>query len=124
MYNVRICAEMAAKLNTQLQTDWRWRDRDGNMWSVKDMRTSHLFFTLRMIWNNTLPAYMHVGDVKLYRFGAFYTDQYMVNAIIHIYDELTTRNNVEYGHQLQLAEMHRKMDQYRQLRLAHESAKS
>lgn len=124
MNNQLMASHMATILNTQVDLTWRWKDRDHNMWSPKDMRTSHLFYTLRMIWNNTLPEHMHVGKVKLYRFGSFYTERYMLQAIIHIYDELITRNNIEYGHQLELDEMRRKIEQYKSLRLSNERSKS
>ena len=57
----------------------------------KEMETSHLFYILRMVWNNSCPEAMRIGKVKLYRFGPHYTSTYMANAVYHIGNELGKR---------------------------------
>lgn len=117
MRHLVLSNKVAQFLNTQIDTTWKWRTRDNTLIAPAQMRTGHIFNTLRMIWNNKLPDYMRVGDVRLYKFNSFYTDEYMAQAIIHLYDELLTRNNVTVEQQRQLAEMHRKMEQYKSLKL-------
>ena len=70
----------------------------------KDMRTSHMFYTLRMIWNNSCPASMRVGKVKLYNFSSHYTPNYMANAVYHIGNELG-RRHLESWMEAELMEM-------------------
>jgi hypothetical protein len=74
---------------------WRWRDRKGLLHAPSEMETRHLFYTLRMIWNNFMPAEMRVGSVRLYRFGKIYTSKYFTEAIIALGKELSTRNDLE-----------------------------
>ena len=72
------------------------------------MDTSHLFNTLKMIWNNSVPAPYRVGtNIRLYHFGAFYTDDYMRAAIYALGHELTGRSL--YAQQ---AELLRQMYEY------------
>lgn len=76
-------------------TGWTWRDRHNGHHTPQSMETRHLFYTLRMIWNHTMPPAAHVGyNVKRYSFGAFYTVEYMKTAVVHIAKELATRNNM------------------------------
>lgn len=73
---------------------WRWRDRTGQFHRPQDMETRHLFYTLRMIWNNFMPPEMRVGAVKLYDFGPSYTKPYLADAIEHLYRELEKRTDM------------------------------
>ena len=70
----------------------------------KDMETSDMFYVLRMIWNNSCPASMRVGKVKLYSFGNHYTPNYMANAVYHIGNELG-RRQLESWMEAELQEM-------------------
>lgn len=89
--------------NTQVQTNFRWRDRTGEFHNPKDMHTRHLFFTLRMIWNNTLPESARLPNANLYTFGKFYTKIYLVTAIKELTKELVKRKDMkqEWKDQLQ-----------------------
>ena len=74
---------------------WRWRDRDGGFHIPQEMETRHLFYTLRMIWNHTMPPSAHVGHNRhYYNFGSFYTKDYMKAAILHITHELAKRTDM------------------------------
>ena len=79
-----------------------WRDRHGEHHLPAQMETRHLFYTLRMIWNNTMPASARLPG-HLYSFGPTYTHEYMLDAIFAIVPELSTRKNMtpEWGRQLQ-----------------------
>jgi hypothetical protein len=58
---------------------------------VDEMETRHLFYTLRMIWNHSMPEEARSPSYKRYTFGAFYTPWYMGDAIRAIIPELQTR---------------------------------
>lgn len=74
---------------------YRWRTSGGVFIAPKNMETRHLFHTLRMIWNNSMPKHMHVGrNIKYYSFGGFYTEEYMMRSVYHIFHELTKRNDL------------------------------
>lgn len=79
-----------------------WRDRHGTRHLPARMETRHLFYTLRMIWNNTMPASARQPG-NLYSFGPTYTRDYMLSAIVAIVPELATRNDMtsEWKQQLQ-----------------------
>ncbi|KER02851.1 hypothetical protein LGZ99_17350 [Photorhabdus temperata] len=77
---------------------WRWKTHSNELLTPSEMSTDHLFYTLRMIWNNFMPTGVRVGDVKLYEFDAFYTPQYMKNAIKYIATELTHRDDIQSIH--------------------------
>ena len=59
---------------------WKWRTAKGEFLTVQEMETTHLFFTIRMIWNNAIPDYP-IGKVKRYRFSQYYTLTYIKEAI-------------------------------------------
>ncbi len=65
--------------------DFLWRDSAGTFHNPEQMVDRHLFFTVRMIWNNFMPeAARIVGDgetPRLYRFGSYYSKRYMLTAI-------------------------------------------
>lgn len=86
---------------------WRWRDRSGAFTTPSEMETRHLFYTLRMIWNNFMPTYMRVGRVKLYRFSPHYSPAYLRDAIGFIGNELSTRTDMRADWAEQLDEMRR-----------------
>jgi hypothetical protein len=70
------------------------------------METRHLFFTLRMIWNNFMPAHMRVGNVRLYTFlDPIYTRQYFATAILQIGRELFRRTDLMPEWKAELHEM-------------------
>jgi len=84
---------------------WRWRDREGGFWSPHDMETRHLFYTLRMIWNNFMPAHMQVGRANLYTFSAHYTRHYLGEAILHLGSELNRRKDMRADWKREYAQM-------------------
>lgn len=80
--------------------NWRWRDRLGNAHYPHEMETRHLFHTLKMVWNNFMPAHQRVGSVKLYRFGSAYTEDYLRDAVMQIGSELFRRELTAYQRQI------------------------
>ena len=79
-----------------------WKDRHGVRHLPSRMETRHLFYTLRMIWNNTMPASARIPG-NLYSFGPTYTREYMMGAIVAIVPELAMREDmtIEWRQQLQ-----------------------
>lgn len=73
---------------------FRWRMRDGESIQPSQMRTTHLFYTLRMIWNNSVPEHARVGRVKLYHFGPTYTTEYLREAVKSMGKELIGRDDL------------------------------
>ena len=78
---------------------WKWRSASvngGGERTPKEMETSHLFYTLRMIWNHVMPPTKKVGGTtRRYEFGPFYTTEYMKEAVRRIGHELSRRNDLE-----------------------------
>lgn len=73
---------------------FRWRDRAGNLHAPSTMATRHLFFTLRMIWNHTMPASARLPG-NLYTFSSYYKPDYMKDAIRALTAELATREDMQ-----------------------------
>lgn len=73
---------------------FRWRDRFGTFHPIDKMETRHLFHTLSMIWNHTMPDDAKTHDHRRYHFSLFYTVDYMRRAIFAIVPELETRPNL------------------------------
>lgn len=76
------------------------------MHKPQEMATSHLFFTLRMIWNCKMPVAARLPPVNLYNFGPTYTDEYFKTAIAHLYVELCNRNDLSQEAKRGLEHMH------------------
>ena len=85
-------SNLAPLAGKEVKTPWRWRTSRGEFMLPSSMATEHLFYTLRMIWNHTMPPHLQVGhNIRRYKFGAFYTAEYFTNAIRSICCELSTR---------------------------------
>ena len=85
---------------------WKWRTNNEGDIAPMLMETRHLFYTLRMIWNHSMPLIMTVGgEVRRYHFGPRHTREYMREAIMRIGAELFTRNDLEPWMVRQLEEM-------------------
>jgi hypothetical protein len=93
---------LTAPSPADLTEGFKWRDGSGQMHAPGGMETRHLFYTLRMIWNNTMPATARLPG-NLYRFPPHYTTAYMRDAIKALSQELVTRQDMteEYTTQLQ-----------------------
>ena len=81
---------------------FKWRDRHGEMHAPQDMETRHLFYTLRMIWNHTMPEAARLPG-NLYALSPQYTQAYMLEAIRALGNELANRDDLtaEWSSQLQ-----------------------
>ena len=91
------------------QREWRWRTQDGTMLRPSVMVTRHLHHTLVMIWHHTMPEAARVRQYYVaYSFSAFYTKEYMLQAVRVMMAELVSRDDMRPEW---LAEL-RKMDEY------------
>jgi hypothetical protein len=87
---------------------WTWQARIEGPMLPKKMETRHLFMTLRMIWNHTMPRHMNVGHkIARYELSAKYTNAYLRVAITQIGLELFTRQDMTPTWTKQLHEMAR-----------------
>lgn len=88
---------------------WRWRSASINGGGARlpsEMATSHLFYTLRMVWNHSMP--MQVGrNSKRYCFSASYTPAYMQEAVQRLGAELATRTDLAAWQRFELEQMAR-----------------
>jgi hypothetical protein len=84
---------------------WRWRTKGGESYLLpQEMATTHLFYTLRMIWNHTMPKPAQLPGGR-YEFGPHYTDAYMKQAIAQLTPELARRRDLPADLQRQLKHM-------------------
>jgi len=73
---------------------WKWRGQHGRHFRVKEMATAHLFNTILMIWNHTMPESARFPPFRQYQLGDFYTKAYLVTAVQNMATELVTRDDV------------------------------
>lgn len=85
---------MNPKTITDLSS-FQWRDRYGVFHDPKQMKTRHIFYTLRMIWNHCAPDNLKLRPYQKYNFNSFYTTEYMIRAVKSLIEELKTRDNIE-----------------------------
>jgi hypothetical protein len=78
----------------QASEDFAWIERGGNRLFPVEMRTSHLFFAIRMIWNHSAPDHMRIKPYQKYVFGPVYTNEYMLSAIANLLRELSKRDDL------------------------------
>jgi len=77
-----------------------WKTQDGELLSPPEMKTTHLFYSLRMIWNHSMPEEYHLP-------GGRYNIKWVENkimaktAIMALSIELATRDFEELTIDLQ-----------------------
>ena len=72
-----------------------WQDRDGDMHDPANMRTSHIFFCLRMIWNHTAPVEYRIEPYQRYALNPKrFTREYTAMAIRCLMTELSKRDDL------------------------------
>lgn len=79
---------------SQLEEGFRWRDRKGNFHDPSCMDTRHLYNTVKMVWNNTMPRHAMIGEPIFYKFDlALYPPKYMMEACFCMLNELDRRSD-------------------------------
>ena len=91
-----------ADINHPPAPRFMWRSHDDTRRYVDEMETRHLFYTLRMVWNHSMPEEARSASYKRYSFSPFYTAEYMQDAIRYICRELSTRKNLDPAWQVEL----------------------
>ena len=85
--------------------NFRWRDRHGTLHDPKNMLTRHLFYTLKMIWNHSMPGAARLLPYKSYSFGSSYSREYMVSAVRALAVEISKREDIWPDWQKQIDHM-------------------
>lgn len=84
---------------------FRWLSRDGEWSEPRNMDTDHLFFTIRVIWNHTMPYEARTHDFQRRDFGPTHGPEYLVKAIGVMVPELSIRTDLGPRHKLHLRKM-------------------
>lgn len=90
----------------KLELPFQWRDQKGIFHSIDRMETRHIFFVLRMIWNHSAPNNMKIFPYKQYRFGDFYSKEYIKKAIKAMLPELASRSDLTSYYKNCLSHIH------------------
>ena len=77
-----------------------WLDQYGTPHPVHSMRTSHLFFVIRMLWNHSAPEHLQLRPFKRYRIHR--SPEYIAGILPVIYDQLMTRDDLAENHRREL----------------------
>lgn len=90
---------------------FRWKDRNHNFHVPATMETRHVFMTLVMIWNHTMPADAVISQSghwkhHKYNLGNFYDPNYLSIAIGNLARELFKRDDLEPAWLATLQRMH------------------
>ncbi len=74
----------------------RWLTHDKGSIKPKEMATTHLFNTIKMIWNHTVPEDMKLKPYKKYKIDTrVYTHSYISQILRLLLQELSTRSDTE-----------------------------
>ena len=88
-----------------LAKNFRWKDRSDTLHDPKNMKTRHLFYTLRMIWNHSMPCAAKLLPYKAYSFAPYYSREYMVSAVRALVVEISNREDIRPDWQGQIDHM-------------------
>jgi len=89
----------------KIAKSFMWKSIKGPI-APRDMETSHLFFVVRMLWNNCAPAHLKLEPYK--RWKIHYSAEYQKEAVQQMLMELSKRPDVEerFLQQLQFMKNH------------------
>ena len=73
---------------------FQWRSREGVFHRIDQMKTRHLFYAVRMIWNHSMPENARSQSYIKYDFSPFYTEDYMRRALSAMCPELLQRTDL------------------------------
>lgn len=74
--------------------DVRWVTQDGEVMKFSSMKTSHLFFSIRMIYNHSVPWGYQVSHSKQYDMQNFSPKQRR-ESLTYLITELSKRKDLE-----------------------------
>lgn len=76
-----------------------WRQQNGNFIPVEQMDTSHIYHTIKLIWNFYCPTEFEIPIASKYtEFGSYYTLAYLCEAIKALCDEFESRTDIPGKH--------------------------
>jgi hypothetical protein len=84
-------ATLRTALPARLIAGWTWKTHDKRLMKPQEMATSHLFNTLLMIWNHTMPEECRFHPYKRWRLG--YSPEYLKHAIYELAWEMAKRTD-------------------------------
>lgn len=90
---------------------FRWQTQDGLRLKPIDMDTRHLYMTVRMLWNHTMPVEFKLGPYHRYQLGDRFTEEYIKLSFRVLMSELVTRPDIEDAWMHGIAHMVRCLNQ-------------
>lgn len=93
-----------------------WTTQDGDRIPVSKMRTTHLFYALRMIWNHTVPVAMKLPGGE-YRGPESWSVENRRKAVVAFLAELNRRNDLPFTLCVQLGIMRDRARELNQKRI-------
>lgn len=89
-------SQVATGCQVEVSNDFMWRPAGRPDISIKKMKDTHLFNTVRMIWNNKMPYEAQVmgvgeGPPRIYIFGPRHDDRFLIGMIRAALPELLLR---------------------------------
>lgn len=75
------------------EEDVWWKTQTGQKIPIKSMQTSHLFFSIRMLWNHFCPVEYRILPYKEYKINM--SREYIVSRTHALLIELSTRDPME-----------------------------
>lgn len=88
-------SEILPEISKQVISDFSWRDRTGVFHKVEDMDSRHLYYTVMMIWNHSVPEIIKFRPFREHVFSSFYTGRYMLDAVVIMLKELSLRYSAD-----------------------------
>lgn len=83
-------SKISEPVTKEISQAFQWRMHGGDIISPADMATSHLFYTVRMIWNHRMPVQYRFANCKVWELR--YSTPYLLEAIRIMLWELSTRD--------------------------------
>lgn len=77
---------------------YKWLDGYGDPHLPSTMETSHLYYTLRMVWNHIVPHEFSISPRRDYDFSAnkSYTISYFKTSVIELLSEINKRKDISH----------------------------
>lgn len=83
------------QLIEDLINEFVWVTHKGGRHRVSDMATPHLFYSLRMVFNHSVPPVFRIGKLKRYDDVSDWSPTYRAEAIAALAKELETRDDLD-----------------------------
>ena len=84
---------VAASPNPYYKPVFRWTTHDGKEFRPRDMATTHLFNSIKMLYNNTVPPAFRVGEFRRWADVATWDPEYLQEALKQLTAEFESRGD-------------------------------